>query len=652
MKAFPALQWSVSVQLFLFAIYSALNALNHQAVFRNLFHNCLSARSLVWVKMFSSFRSISRCVTSGVINHQNHSRCFSVLHHNFKERRQLRRSNIQTRVNFSHAIKAAHMYNPGEFPVMDKTIGQLLSEAVATWPERTCVVSIPQNVRLTFTQLLRRVDSFAAGLKKLGLKKGDRLGLWGPNDLEWLITSLSASRAGLIVVAINPAYQQNELEYCLQKVGVKAIVSPDKFKTQNYPKMLLAAKKMCPTLENIIIYSPDHVTGTHRFADVEISATRAEMDAIAAEQDKISCYDGCNIQFTSGSTGRPKATLISHRSLVTNSKEASLRAKITIENKICLNMPLFHAFGTIMGELLTFHTGSTLVMEERSFNPVKTLEAIAQEKCAITYGTPTMWVNLIEAQQRLQLPMGNLQAGITGGAPASSELFKRIRSLLGFNDMMSIYGLTETTAIVFQSIRGEDRHLTENTVGHLANHVEAMIVDQNGLPVRFGEPGELWIRGYCNMLRYWDDEENTKKTLTEDGWLKTGDQFVLQENGYATIVGRLKDMLIRGGENIFPKEIEDFLVTHPKVMQAQVIGAYDEVFGEEVCACIQLRDGATMTKNELTDYCRGKIAHFKIPRYVEFVDKYPKTATGKIQKFRLKQQLENSGVIPARSRHS
>ncbi|XP_071646733.1 acyl-CoA synthetase family member 2, mitochondrial isoform X9 [Temnothorax longispinosus] len=534
-------------------------------------------------KMFSSFRSISRCVTSGVINHQNHSRCFSVLHHNFKERRQLRRSNIQTRVNFSHAIKAAHMYNPGEFPVMDKTIGQLLSEAVATWPERTCVVSIPQNVRLTFTQLLRRVDSFAAGLKKLGLKKGDRLGLWGPNDLEWLITSLSASRAGLIVVAINPAYQQNELEYCLQKVGVKAIVSPDKFKTQNYPQMLLAAKKVCPTLEDIIIYSPDHVTGTHRFADVEISATRAEVDAIAAEQDKISCYDGCNIQFTSGSTGRPKATLISHRSLVTNSKE----------------------------------------------------------------------VNLIEAQQRLQLPMGNLQAGITGGAPASSELFKRIRSLLGFNDMMSIYGLTETTAIVFQSIRGEDRHLTENTVGHLANHVEAMIVDQNGLPVRFGEPGELWIRGYCNMLRYWDDEENTKKTLTEDGWLKTGDQFVLQENGYATIVGRLKDMLIRGGENIFPKEIEDFLVTHPKVMQAQVIGAYDEVFGEEVCACIQLRDGATMTKNELTDYCRGKIAHFKIPRYVEFVDKYPKTATGKIQKFRLKQQLENSGVIPARSiRHS
>ncbi|KAL0113184.1 hypothetical protein PUN28_012402 [Cardiocondyla obscurior] len=598
--------------------------------------------------MFSSFTSVSRHVLFGVLNHKNHSRCFSVLHQHFKERRQLRRSNTQTKVNFSHAVKVSHMHNPGDFPLLDKTIGQLLSDAAATWPERTCVVSIPQNIRLTFTQLLKRVDSLAAGLKKLGLKKGDRLGLWGPNDLEWFITFLSAARLGLIVVGINPAYQQHELEYCLQKAGVKAIVAPDTFKTQNYPKMLLAAKEECPTLEDIIIYSPDYVTGTRRFADVENLATKAEVDAIAAEQDKVSIHDGCSIQFTSGSTGRSKATLISHRGLVNNSKEAARRANITIENKICLNMPLFHAFGMVMAQLLVLHTGSSVVLEGRSFNPQKTLQVIAQEKCTVTYGTPTMWVHLIEAQQRLQLPTGSLQAGITGGAPASSELFKRIRGVLDFNDIMSIYGLTETTAIVFQSIRGEDKSLTESTVGHLANHTEAMIVDQNGVPVPFGETGELWIRGYCNMLCYWKDEENTRKTLTEDGWLKTGDQFVLQENGYATIVGRFKDMLIRGGENIFPKEIEDFLMTHPKVMQAQVIGAYDEAYGEEVCACIQLRDGVTMTKNELTDYCKNKIAHFKIPRYVTFVNEYPKTTTGKIQKFLLKEQLEKTGVIPER----
>ncbi|KYQ51328.1 Acyl-CoA synthetase family member 2, mitochondrial [Trachymyrmex zeteki] len=451
---------------------------------------------------------------------------------------------------------------------------------------------------------------------------------------------------GLIVVAINPAYQQNELAYCLQRVNVKAIVSPEKFKTQNYPKMLLVAKEVCPTLEHIIIYSPDHVTGTHRFADVEVSATKAEVDAINAEQNKISCYDGCSIQFTSGSTGNPKATVLSHKSLVNNSKEAARRTNITIENKICLNMPLYHAFGMVMGQLLVFHTGSTLVIEERSFNPVKTLEAIAQEKCAITYGTPTMWVNLIEAQHRLQLPIDSLEAGVTGGAPASSELFKRIRGVLGFNDIMSIYGLTETTAIAFQSIRGEDNHLAETTVGHLGNHIEAMIVDENNMVVPFGKPGELWIRGYSTMLSYWDDEENTKKTLTKDGWLKTGDQFVLREDGYATVVGRLKDMLIRGGENIFPKEIEDFLMTHPKVMQAQVIGAYDKVYGEEICACVQLRDGAIVTKEELIDYCKGIIAYFKIPRYIQFVNKYPKTTTGKIQKFRLRQQMEDNGVIP------
>ncbi|XP_025267012.1 acyl-CoA synthetase family member 2, mitochondrial-like isoform X2 [Camponotus floridanus] len=597
--------------------------------------------------MLSLCYSISQYIMFKTVNRHSYLRWSSTSNANFEERCQHCKSNIQTKANLSQAIRVAHMYNPGEFPLSDKTVGQTLGEAVATWPEQTCIVSIHQNIRLTFSDLLRRVDAFAAGLKKLGMKKGDRLGIWGPNDLEWFITSLSAWRAGLIVVAINPAYQQNELIYCLQKVGVKAIVSPDVFKVQNYPKMLLTAKEVCPTLEHIIIYSSNHITGTHRFADVEASATKAEVDAIAAEQAEISCNDGCNILFTSGSTGKSKATLLSHRSIVNNSKENARRAKFSTENKICLNVPFFHVFGLIMANILILHTGSTLVIEERSFNPIKSLKAIAQEKCTVTYGTPTMWVNLLEAQQRLQLPVDSLQAGIIGGAPASSELFKRIRDLLGFNDLISLYGLTETSA-VFQSIREEDKYLSETTVGYLGDHIEAMVVDLNGLPVAFGKPGELWVRGYSNMLNYWNDEENTRKTLTQDGWLKTGDQFILHENGYGVIIGRLKDMLIRGGENIFPKEIEDFLMTHPKIIEAQVIGAYDEVYGEEVCACIQLSDNAKMTQNEVIDYCKGKIAHFKIPRYVHFVDDYPKTTSGKILKFRLKEQLENSGVIPTR----
>ncbi|XP_032689466.1 medium-chain acyl-CoA ligase ACSF2, mitochondrial isoform X2 [Odontomachus brunneus] len=596
--------------------------------------------------MFSPFISASRHVAFGNLNRCCYARYFSLLHANLREQRPAGRSNVRTKTSVSRAVKAAHMINPGEYPLIDDTIGQLLQKAAATWPERVCVASLHQNIRLTFSELLRRVDSFAAGLKKLGLKKGDRLGIWGPNDIEWYITSLSAARLGLIVVAINPGYQQNELTYCLQKVSVKAVVSPDSFKTQNYPKMLLSAKEECPSLKHIIIVCQDHITGTRRFVDVEALPTRTEVEAIAAEQTEVSCYDECNIQFTSGSTGKPKATVLSHQSVVNNSIEGVRRTLVNANGKICCNVPFFHVFSLILVQVATFHTGDTFILEARSFDPVKSLEAIVKEGCVWTYGTPTMWINILDAQRRLQLPITSLRAGCIGGSPASPELFKRIRETLGVENILSLYGLTETTGVIFQSIYGEDKNLTETTVGHLSNHVEAMVMNENNVPVPFGTPGELWIRGYCNMTRYWDDEENTRKTLTQDGWLKTADQFILHENGYGIIVGRLKDMLIRGGENIFPKEIEDFLMTHPKVLEVQVIGAYDEVYGEEVCACVQIHDGEKITKDELREYCKGKIAHFKIPRYIEFVDQFPKTASGKIQKFRLREHLESKGVIP------
>ncbi|EFN78596.1 Acyl-CoA synthetase family member 2, mitochondrial [Harpegnathos saltator] len=544
------------------------------------------------------------------------------------------------------------MINFGESPLLNGTIGQLLGEAATKWPERVCVISHHQNIQLTFSELLRRVDILAAGLKKLGLKKGDRLGIWGPNDLEWYVAALSAARLGLVNVAINPAYQQNELIYCLRKVKVKAVISPDSFKTQNYPKMLLSVKEACPFLEHIIIYSQDHITGTRRLVDVEAMPTKTEVEAIAAEQSEISCYDGCNIQFTSGSTGKAKATLLSHHAILNNSKEAASRTVGNLDGKICCNVPFFHMFNVLMVQMAILHTGETIVLEARSFNPVSSLKAIAKEGCTWTYGTPTMWANMIDVQQRLQLPINSLSAGCTGGAPASPELIKRTRMILGLENILSIYGLTETTGIIFQSIYGEDKDLTETTVGHLSNHVEAMVVNENNVPVPFGTPGELWVRGYCNMMYYWDEEENTRNTLTQEGWLKTGDQFILEESGYGKIVGRLKDMIIRGGENIFPKEIEDFLITHPKILEVQVIGAHDEIYGEEVCAGIRLCDGEKMTKDELREYCKGKIAHFKIPRYVEFVDEFPKTYSGKVQKFQLKKQLESKGVIPTRQDRS
>ncbi|XP_043517804.1 medium-chain acyl-CoA ligase ACSF2, mitochondrial [Frieseomelitta varia] len=548
-----------------------------------------------------------------------------------------------------HEGTAAHMVQHGNVPLTDEPIGKLVEIAAEKWPDRECVISLHQNVRLTFSDVVRRADRLAAGLMKLGMKRGDRLGIWGPNDVEWLITFICASRGDFILVAINPNFQLDELNYCIQKVGVKAVISPDNFKTQDYSRMLLQVRQTCSTLEHIIIYSKDHVTGTRRFNDVEQLASRIEVERIAAEQDQISCYNGSNIQFTSGTTGKPKATLLSHSCLVNNSKQAAIRAEFNVGQKVCLNVPFFHAFGILKGLLCMFHAGLTLVLPSPSFNPVKSLNAIIREKCNVVYGTPTMWINLLDVHQQLQPPPITLACGVTGGSPASPQLFNTIRECFNFDNIKTIYGLTETTGIIFESLANESAELTNNTVGHLANHVEAMVVDENGNVVPFGTPGELWIRGYCNMMKYWHDEDATKKTITKDGWLKTGDQFVLRSDGYGQIIGRLKDMLIRGGENIFPKEIEDVLMTHPLVTEAYVIGAYDEVYGEEVCACVRLREGASMKKEELREYCKSRIARFKVPRYVEFVTEYPKTASGKIQKYKLKQEMERNGRIPTKS---
>ncbi|CAL7934503.1 unnamed protein product [Xylocopa violacea] len=534
----------------------------------------------------------------------------------------------------------------GNESLLDNTIGQLLGTAAERWPNQECLVVLHQNVKLTFSELIRRADHLAAGLLKLGMKPGDRLGIWGPNDAEWLIAFFTCARAGFISVLINPLYEMDELVYAVQKVGVKAVVSPASFRKHDYPSMLLKAKQLCPTLEHVIVYSKDHVTGTHRFSDVEALPSKIEVERVAAEQDQISCLSGSNIQFTSGTTGRPKATLLSHKSLVNNSRLTILRAGYTPGQRICFVVPFFHAFAMIMGILPMLHQGVTLVLQDRWFNPLKVCDTILQERCSILLGTPTMWIGILDAQQQLQPPPITLTCGVTGGAPAPPELFKRIRESFNFNNMKTIYGLTETTGCNFFSLPNEDFELMENTIGYAMDHIEVMVVNENGKAVPFGEPGELWVRGYCKMMKYWGDEENTRKTITEDGWVKTGDKFILRSDGYGQIVGRLKDMLIRGGENIFPREVEDVLMTHPQVLEVHVIGAYDKVYGEEVCACVRLRPGSNLTKEELRKYCEGLMARYKIPRYVVFVDDYPKTASGKVRKHILKQELQEKGIIP------
>ncbi|XP_012252617.2 medium-chain acyl-CoA ligase ACSF2, mitochondrial-like [Athalia rosae] len=542
----------------------------------------------------------------------------------------------------------SYIFHRGSTPLVDITLGQLIEQSANRYPNRECMVSIHQNVRLTFSEVLRRADKLAAGLKKLGLKKGDRVGIWGPNTVEWYLSFAAIARAGFRVVGMNPADQQGELEYMINKVEVRAVVAWNIFKTQNYPAMLLRAKANCPTLEHIIIASDHAITGTRRFVDVESLASRVEVEAVDAEQSEISPNDGATIQFTSGTTGRPKAPEVSHRSYVNNGKQGMQRLELDKgHHTVCLNVPFFHAFGLVMGQVASLYSGATTVLAGPSFNGKEAVNAIAKEKCSVIYGTPTMWVDMVSVQQEMKAPLGKISNGLTGGSPASLELFKRARETFGLDSLKSIYGLSETTAIAFQTFPDTQKSIVETTVGHVSDHVEAQVVDGNGIPVPFGTPGELWVRGYLTMIGYWGDEENTKKTLTDDGWLKTGDQFILGSDGHGKIVGRLKDMLIRGGENIFPKEIEEFLESHPAVMEAHVFGVHDDRLGEEICACIRLRKGIDMTADDIRAYSAGKIAHFKIPRYIQFGEDFPKTTSGKIKKRVLKESLEEQGLIPS-----
>ncbi|XP_058801398.1 medium-chain acyl-CoA ligase ACSF2, mitochondrial isoform X3 [Phymastichus coffea] len=544
-------------------------------------------------------------------------------------------------------VNQAYIKNPGVVPLQEMTIGQLLETAAERYPNRHSVISVHQNQRLTFSQLLQRADRIAAGFKRIGLKKGDRIGIWGPNDYQWLLAYMASSRAGLVIAGLNPMYQFGELDYCLNKIGARAVVAPESYRSQNYADMLLAAKKTSPRLDHVVIYGGAHVAGTRRLDDIENLPSRIEVEAVREEQADISPWSGTNIQFTSGTTGVSKATLLAHRSLVNNSAQGMRRLQLD-GDKICMNVPFFHAFGMVMAVSGHLHTGTTIVLESPTFNPAKSVEAVMREKCSVVFGTPTMWTNMIDVQTRAGARIDSVRTGVTGGAPASPELFKRIREHFAFDRLTTAFGLTETTALVNQTLPGEPTELTDTTVGFISDHVEIKVTDDEGGTVPFGRAGELRVRGYNVMLGYWADEEATARTITADGWLRSGDRYVLREDGYGQIVGRIKDMLIRGGENIFPKEIECFLESHPAVLEVHAFGVHDDVYGEEICACVRLRDGARLTADELRRYCAGKIAKFKIPRYILFSERFPKTASGKIQKFRLREALEAEGVVPTK----
>ncbi|EDX03815.1 medium-chain acyl-CoA ligase ACSF2, mitochondrial [Drosophila simulans] len=563
--------------------------------------------------------------------------------------------NSMRSISTSMPTLISHKHHIGKDPLVYRTIGQQLELSAADFGDVEAIVSCHEGKRYSFKSLLQEADALAAGFRKLGLQPGDAVGLWAPNYMHWYLGMMGAARAGLTSVGLNPAYQGPEIAYCLNKVNVKAIIAPETFKTQNYYEIL---RDICPEiadaepgkirsdkfphLRSVIINSNDGLKGALRFDDFLDLAGKSEREEVTKIQKSILPESACNIQFTSGTTGNPKAACLTHHNFVNNGIHVGNRNELQGE-RICVQVPMFHAFGVIITIMAALTKGATMVLPAAGFSPKDSLQAIVNEKCSVIHGTPTMYVDLVNTQKKLQVPLGRIKKAVTGGAIVSPQLIKDVRQVLNVEAVHSVYGLTETTAVIFQSLPGDSSDVVLNSVGHLTDHIEAKVVDAEGRCVPFGQPGELCVRGYTTMLGYHGDEEKTKETIGNDRWLRTGDQFVLEANGYGRIVGRLKEMLIRGGENIFPKEIEDFLNAHPQVIEAHVIGVPDERLGEEVCAYVRLEEGvdpASFTAETLKAYAKGKLAHFKVPRYVIPIDAFPKTTSGKIQKFKLVEDFK------------
>ncbi|MEX0582585.1 MAG: AMP-binding protein [Sneathiella sp.] len=537
-------------------------------------------------------------------------------------------------------------------PLRHQTIPQMLRETVAIFGSREAVTFPLQDISLSYEELARRVDAFAAGLLALGLEKGDRIGIWSPNNLQWILAQYATARIGLILVNINPAYRLSELEYALNKSGCKALVAAEKFKTSDYLKMIrtlapelskaepgaLHAAKL-PSLEIVIGLTEDPGPGIYPFSEVETLGGEAEFARLDDITRSLTPDDPINIQFTSGTTGAPKGATLTHFNIVNNAAHTVGRMNFTEKDRLCIPVPLYHCFGMVMGSLGCVSAGATMVFPGEAFDPEETLLAISKAGCTALYGVPTMFVAMVDHPRLKELDFSSLRTGVMAGAPCPIEVMKKVIDRMNMSEVTICYGMTETSPVSFQSNVDDPLEKRVSTVGRIHPHVEVRVVDETGADVPVGERGELWTRGYSVMRGYWDDAEKTDEAIVEGGWMRTGDLATMDEEGYCRIVGRLKDMIIRGGENIYPREIEEFLFTHVDIQEVQVFGVPSEKFGEEVCAWIVSRAGSTLDEEAVKAYCKDQIAHYKVPRYVRFVTELPMTVTGKPQKFIMRDQM-------------
>ncbi|MPW18642.1 AMP-binding protein [Paraburkholderia sp. CNPSo 3157] len=539
-----------------------------------------------------------------------------------------------------------------DVPLSESTVGQFLVDIARRFPERPAVVFREQQIRWNWTEFLQEVDTLAAGLLDLGIQKGDRVGIWSPNRVEWLMTQFATARIGAVLVNINPAYRLAELEYALNKVGCKAIISAEKFKSSMYLQMLqelapelatatpgdLHAARL-PDLRIVIRMCDAETPGMLTFSDViergRIAYDPAKLGAIGATLD---ANDPINIQFTSGTTGNPKGATLTHRNVVNNARYIAMAMRLTEQDSLCIPVPLYHCFGMVLAVLACVSVGAAMVFPGEAFEPGATLAAVAEERCTALHGVPTMFIAELDHPDFATFDLSRLRTGIMAGSPCPIETMKRVVSQMHLAEITIAYGMTETSPVSFQSSTTDPLDKRTTTVGRIQPHLEVKVVDALGNIVRVGETGELCTRGYSVMKGYWDDEAKTRESVV-DGWMHTGDLATIDAEGYCNIVGRLKDMLIRGGENIYPREIEEFLFRHPKIQSAQVFGVPDAKYGEEVCAWIVLRGGEHLTAEEVQEFCRGQIAHYKIPKYIRFVDELPMTVTGKVQKFVMRERM-------------
>jgi len=536
-------------------------------------------------------------------------------------------------------------------PLLAWTLGQALADTVARFGPREALVVPHQGVRWTWDELAQRSQAVAAGLLALGLQPGDRVGIWAPNCAEWLLTQLATAQAGLILVNVNPAYRRAELDYALNKVGCQALVLAPALKTSDYlaivndlapelagsvPGQLQAAA--LPRLRWVIRLGDTSTPGMLNFADLASRATPESRARLAAIAPTLAPDDAINIQFTSGTTGHPKGATLTHRNILNNGFFVGEAIRLTAQDRLCIPVPLYHCFGMVMGNLGCLTHGAAMVYPAEAFDPLAVLQTVQAERCTALYGVPTMFIAELDHPRFAEFDLSSLRTGIMAGSPCPVEVMKRVQAQMHLGEMTIAYGMTETSPVSTQSAVDDPLDRRVSTVGRVQPHLEVQIVDGDGRPVPRGATGELCTRGYSVMRGYWDDPAKTAEAVDADGWMHTGDLATMDAAGYVNIVGRLKDMVIRGGENVYPREVEEFLYRHPAVQDVQVVGVPDAKYGEELCAWIKLRDGAHASADEIRDFCRGQIAHYKIPRHIRFVDAFPMTITGKVQKFLMRQQ--------------